>query len=248
MDSVNQKPALSELDATGRSKSKDTALDIPLVELRELASRHANASHRAGRGTMLTLVVSAFLCSGVGGVLGWQYFGEEAMGLAKALTSPPSLPALSQASTEPNSRTSAGAPTTDAPMGAPESTNGLSQQLENITAELTAVRQRLEQIAAKQEELAAQHTRAANDIVTLQTNEQELRQLMSAQRSIVARLHKQTRPMAPVPPTTESASERQAPPQAQSTPPAPRPTGSAVPRPPAPIAEAWDIAPRPAER
>jgi hypothetical protein len=75
-----------------------------------------------------------------------------------------------------------------------------------------------------------------------------MRQLVSAQRAIVTRLHKQVRPLPPTQPPTEAASEPRAPAQAQLAPPPPRPAESAAPRPPRPIAEAWDIAPPPTTR
>jgi hypothetical protein len=242
-DRNRQSPA----PAGALSNSNNWAVEIPVDELKQLASQHANARHRRGRGTAVTLAASACFCFAIAGSVAWQYYGEGAMGLARTLTSPP---ALSRPSTEiglrepANAAASADQPALHAPMVTAELSAKLSRQVETVTAQVAALQQRLEEIAANQQELVTEHSRVANDVVSLQTNEHEIRDLISAQRAIVARLHKQARAAVPILPAPEPSSERTAKAQVPASAPSPRQADSAAPRPPALISEAWELSPK----
>jgi hypothetical protein len=83
--------------------------------------------------------------------------------------SPPDVPVSAQDATLPQT-----APVTQGPAPASAVTSGeLLQQLEPITHDLAVVRRSLEQLAAKQEQMA-------QNIATLQAAEQDIRQKMSS--------------------------------------------------------------------
>jgi hypothetical protein len=116
---------------------------------------------------------------GVGATLAWQSHGDDAKQIVRTwapslgwllpvstTTSPPDGPVSAQDAALPQS-----APVTQRP--APASAVELVQQLEPITRDLTVVRRSLEQLAAKQEQMA-------QNIATLQAAEQDIRQKMSS--------------------------------------------------------------------
>jgi hypothetical protein len=116
---------------------------------------------------------------GVGATLAWQSHGDDAKQIVRTwapslgwllpvstTTSPSDGPVSAQDAALPQS-----APVTQRP--APASAVELVQQLEPITRDLTVVRRSLEQLAAKQEQMA-------QNIATLQAVEQDTRQKMSS--------------------------------------------------------------------
>jgi hypothetical protein len=159
---------------------------------------------------------------GVGATLAWQSHGDDAKQIVRTwapslggllpvstTTSPPDGPVSAQDAARPQS-----APVTQGPAPASAVTSGeLVQQLEPVTRDLTIVRRSLEQLAAKQEQMA-------QNIATLQAAEQDIRKKMSSPP-----------PSRPVPPRKppEAAAQSSAV-QSSSVPPPPPPA-----RPPLPL-------------
>lgn len=136
---------------------------------------------------------------GVGATLAWQSHGDEANEMVRTWV--PSLAWLLPAST-PNALPAqeSAAAAAAAAVTSPE----LAQQLQPMMLSLTIVRRSLEQLSAKQEQLA-------DSIATLQAAEQDIRQAMSS-----------STPSRPVParkppqPTAQSSSAIPPPPSAGS--------------------------------
>jgi hypothetical protein len=112
---------------------------------------------------------------GVGATLAWQSHGDDAKQIVRTWAPslgwlfPPDGPDSAQNAALPQY-----APLTQSAAPASAVTPGeLVQQLEPITRDLTIVRRSLEQIAAKQEQMA-------QNIATLQAAEQDIRQKMSS--------------------------------------------------------------------
>jgi len=159
---------------------------------------------------------------GVGATLAWQSHGDEAKQIvrtwapslawllpASATTSPPDGPVSAQNAALPQS-----APATQSTTPASGITAGeLVQQLEPITRDLAVVRRSLEQLAAKQEQMA-------QNIATLQAAEQDIRQKMSSPP-----------PSRPAPPRKPPEAAAQSPAVQSSSVPSPPPPG----RPPLPV-------------
>jgi TolA-binding protein len=159
---------------------------------------------------------------GVGATLAWQSHGDDAKRIVRTwapslawllpvstTTSPPDGPVPAQNAALPQSAplTQSAAPASAVAVGE------LVQQIEPITRDLTIVRRSLEQIAAKQEQMA-------QNIATLQAAEQDIRQKMSSPPP--------TRPASPRKPP-EAATQSSAV-QSSSVPPPPPPA-----RPPLPL-------------
>jgi hypothetical protein len=119
---------------------------------------------------------------GVGATLAWQSHGDAAKQIVRTwapslawllpvstTTSPPDGPVSAQNAALPQSAplTQSAAPASAVAVGE------LVQQIEPITRDLTIVRRSLEQIAAKQEQMA-------QNIATLQAAEQDIRQKMAS--------------------------------------------------------------------
>jgi hypothetical protein len=118
---------------------------------------------------------------GVGATLAWQSHGDDAKQIVRTwapslawllpvstTTSPADGPASARNAALPQS-----APLTQSAAPASAAVGELAQQIEPITHALTIVRRSLEQIAAKQEQMA-------QNIATLQAAEQDIRQKMSS--------------------------------------------------------------------
>jgi len=156
-----------------------------------LSTKTHSTFRRALRAVVRYLIAIGI---GIGGTLAWQAHGEVAKQIvadwaahrgwslswlldrAGAKSSPLGEPAIAaeplgqpviQAAT-PEQTASVAAPPT-----APSATSADPQQLEAITASLAAIRGRVEQIAAGQEQMAS-------DIAKLKATEQEIRQRISA--------------------------------------------------------------------
>jgi hypothetical protein len=145
---------------------------------------------------------------GVGATLAWQSHGDDAKQIVRTWAPslgwlfPPDGPVSAQNAALPQSAplTQSAAPASAVAVGE------LVQQIEPITRDLTIVRRSLEQIAAKQEQMA-------QNIATLQAAEQDIRQKMAS------------------PPPSRPASPRK-PPEAATQPSAVQ--SSSVPPPPPP--------------
>jgi hypothetical protein len=152
---------------------------------------------------------------GVGATLAWQSHGDEAKQIVRTWVPslgwllPPDGPVSSQNAALPQSP-----PVTQSTTPASGITAGeLVQQLEPITRDLAVVRRSLEQLAAKQEQMA-------QNIATLQAAEQDIRQKMSSPP-----------PSRPAPPRKPPESAAQSPAVQSSSVPSPPPPG----RPPLPV-------------
>ena len=108
---------------------------------------------------------------GVGATFAWQSHGDEAKEMLR--TWAPSLGWLLPVSAQ-DAALSQSAPVTQRPAPAAAVTSGeLVQQLEPMMRDLAVVRRSLEQLAAKQDQMA-------QNIATLQAAEQDIRQKMSS--------------------------------------------------------------------
>jgi hypothetical protein len=159
---------------------------------------------------------------GVGATLAWQSHGDDAKQIVRTwapslgwllpvstTTSPSDGPVSAQNAALPQS-----APVTQSAAPASGITAGeLVQQLEPITHELTVARRSLEQLAAKQEQMA-------QNIATLQAAEQDIRQKMSSPP-----------PSRPAPPRKPPEAAAQSPAVQSSSVPSPPPPA----RPPLPV-------------
>jgi hypothetical protein len=185
----------------------------------QLASDRPSIGRRMFRGVTRFFIA---VLIGVGATLAWQSHGDDAKQIVRtwapslawllpvsSTTSPSDGPVSAQ-----NAALLQSAPVTQRPAPASTVTAGeLGQQLEPITRDLTVVRRSLEQIAAKQEQMA-------QNIATLQAAEQDIRQKMSS-----------LPPSRPAPPRKppEAAAQSSAV-QSSSVPPPPPPA-----RPPLPL-------------
>jgi hypothetical protein len=143
----------------------------------QLASDRPSISRRIFR-SLARFLIAALI--GVGATLAWQSYGDEAKKMVR--TRAPSLAWLlpvSMTKSPPDGQLSAqdaalpqSASVTQTPAAAVTSPE-LMQQLEPMTRDLAVVRRSLEQLAAKQEQMA-------QNIATLQAAEQDIRQKMSS--------------------------------------------------------------------
>ena len=142
--------------------------------------------HLAGRPSILRRVLrslarfSIAVLIGVGATLAWQSYGDTAREMLS--TQVPSLSWLSVSTTTPtpdaegSAQKPAGsqsAPAQTAPSAAAATTSEFTQ-LEPIAHDLAAMRRSLEQLAAKQEQMA-------QNIAAMQAAEQDIRKKMMAQ-------------------------------------------------------------------
>jgi hypothetical protein len=197
----SQSPPLAEaldLDAISDQRIGNRPVRPPIHSPRSSSLRDDQVvSNRpsVGRRILRTLTrfVIAFLI-GVGATLGWQSYGDEARKIVVARA--PTLAWLLSVSTTKSSAVAATSPDP-------------AQQLEPLASNLDAVRRSVEQLAAKQDQMA-------QNIATLQAVDEDIRQKMLS-----------------APPSQQMA------PITQSKPPQPRAQSSAVqspsvPRPPPP--------------
>ena len=197
----SQSPPLAEaldLDAISDQRIGKRPVRPPIHSPRSSSLRDDRVvSNRppVGRRILRTLTRFVFaVLVGVGATLAWQSYGDEARKIAVARA--PTLSWLLSVSTTKSPAVAATSPDP-------------AQQLERSASNLDAVRHSVEQLAAKQDQMA-------QNIATLQAVEEDIRQKMLS-----------TPPSQPTAPIT------------QSKPPQPRAQSSAVqspsvPRPPAP--------------
>jgi len=167
----------TDLDST--SQTVDAASDDP--EFYAAAPPVAPPSYAATRwnyrvgkanpaaGKRMLRAVTRFCLAvllGVGGTLAWQMYGDEATAIVRAQV--PSLAWLVPAATaEPPATT-----TTTLPQ--------VAEQLKSMSLDLVVVRRALEQIAAKNDQLAAKQVEMAQNVVTLQDIEQSVSQQLAS--------------------------------------------------------------------
>jgi TolA-binding protein len=138
---------------------------------------------------------------GVGATLAWRSYGDEAREMVRTWT--PSLAWLLPVSATKS-------PSDDQGSAAATSAE-LVQQLKPLTLDLAIVRQSLEQLAAKIEQLGLRQEQIVQDIATLQAVEQDIAQKASSSPQARA-----ASPRKPLQPTAQSSS---------SVPPQPPPSG-----------------------
>ncbi len=135
------------------------------------------------RGRIFRALARFFLPAliGIGATLAWQSHANEAKEMLRAWA--PSLGWLLPVATKPPSETMVSGQNAVLPPSAPVTQTGeataaatsqeLAQQLEPVVRDLAVVRHSLEQLAAKQDQMA-------QNIATLQAAEQDIRQKMSS--------------------------------------------------------------------
>jgi len=128
--------------------------------------RVANAKPSAGKRMLraVTRFCVAVLL-GVGGTLAWQSYGDEATAIVR--TQAPSLGWMLPAATAAPS-----APAATLPQ--------VAEQLKSVSLDLVVVRRALEQIAAKNDQLAAKQVEMAQTVATLQDIEQSVSQQLAS--------------------------------------------------------------------
>ena len=206
----SQSPPLTaeETSSSGVARDPDARSDQRIGRRRMKPSIDPPHSYRFGEGQLasgrpsigrrifrtLTRFSIAVLI-GVGATLGWQSYGDEAKEMLVARA--PTLAWVLSVST------------TKSPVVAATSTDPM-QQLAPLASNLDVVRRSVEQLAAKQEQMA-------QNIAALQAVEEDIRQKVSS---------------TPPSPAPQAASIPQPPPQPRAQPSAVR--SSSVPRPPPP--------------
>jgi hypothetical protein len=194
-----------DLDPPGKRRSRIQWGDRPpapsphaAVEADEVASPpRRSLARRAGRALIRFAIAVAI---GIGGTLGWQTHGEQLREMAKIWA--PSLVWLLPVAT------------TDSPAPASAATSAeLVQQIAPVARDLALVRRGVEELAARQEQMA-------QSIATLQAVEQDLR----------------LKTMAPQPPAAPAPAPAAAPPQRRPAQPAGQSGASVAPTPLAPPA------------
>ena len=142
------------------------------------------ASDRPSMGGRIFRALARFFLAvliGIGATLAWQSHGEEAKDMVRAWA--PSLGWMLPVATKTSSDSMLSSQNAVLPQSAPVTQTGeaaaavashdLVQQLEPVVRDLAVVRHSLEQLAAKQEQMA-------QNIAALQATEQDIRQKMSS--------------------------------------------------------------------
>jgi hypothetical protein len=199
-EEVTSRGPARDLDADARSDQRVRPIRPPIHPDRSLGRSDRAAIERPSIGKRMVRAVSRFSVAvliGIGGTLAWQAYGEEAkeMAVARApslgwwLSAPRKKPAAAAAATSPD----------------------LTQQLAPLAQSLDAMRRSVEQLAARQEQLA-------QNVATLQAVGQDIREKVSAppqQAAAASPQPKPAQPRAPAPAAQASS--------APASPPAPRP-------------------------
>jgi hypothetical protein len=185
-----------DLDADARSDQRVHRIRPSIHSARPASSRHDRVeSDRPSVGRRILRAVIRFSIAvliGIGGTLAWQAYGNEAKEMAVAQA--PSLGWwLSTSKTKP---ATAAATSPD-----------LTQQLAPLALSLDAMRRSVEQLAAKQEQLA-------QNVGTLQAVQQDIREKVSAppQQAAASPQPKPSQPKAPSSVAPSSSASVSAPP------------------------------------
>ena len=171
----------------------------PSYAATRLNYRVAKAKPSAGQRALRAVARFCFaVLIGIGGTLAWQSYGDQARAIVR--TQAPSLGWLVPAATAVPS-----APAATLPQ--------LAEQLKSVSLDLVVVRRALEQIAAKNDQLAAKQVEMAQNVATLQDIEQNVsQQLASVLSSPAARAP----PHKPPPPQPQPSASSTPPPAGQS--------------------------------
>jgi len=129
---------------------------------------HRFASTRPSTGKRMLRTIARFCLAvaiGVGGTLAWQSYGDNAKALVR--TRAPSLAWLLPAATI-------------APPTATVTLPQLAEQLKSVSLDLVVARRALEQLAAKNDQLAARQVVMGQNVTTLRDIEQDIDQRIAA--------------------------------------------------------------------
>ena len=203
-------------------------VDIPMEELRLLASRSSTGGHLSARRTSrlrIGLLITGLVA--VAAFLGWQHRGDEVKQTVSSLPSALSAPATNPSrfsiverdtitESQLNARrTDASEHNISAQMAPParvaETVAELQQQLQAIEHNLSLMKQSLEQLAAKQEQLAAKQEQVSQDIASLRAAKQDAKLNTASTRplrSVAAPSRKTTAGLPPSPMPRPPSSEQ----------------------------------------
>ena len=223
------RPAASNTSGHQNSAEGADAVDLPIEELRLLASRSSTGGHLPAKRTprlRIGLLIIGLIA--VAALLGWQHRGDEVKqtvsSLASVLSAPTTNPSrFSIVERETISESQLNARRTDAsehnipaqmalPARVAETVAELQQQLQAIEHNLSLMKQNLEQLAAKQEQLAAKQEQVSQDIASLRAAKQDDKlNTASARplRSVAAPSRKTTAGLPPPPPMPRPPSSEQ---------------------------------------
>ena len=227
-DPAARRPAFDTGEYRNKLEGADR-VDIPMEELRLLASRSSTGGHLSAKRTSrlrIGLLITGLIA--VAAFLGWQHRGDEVKqtvsSLASVLSAPATNPSrFSIVERETISESQLNARRTDAsehnipaqmapPARVAETVAELQQQLEAIEHNLSIMKQNLEQLAAKQEQLAAKQEQVSQDIASLRAAKQDDKlNTASARplRSVAAPSRKTTAGLPPPPPMPRPPSSEQ---------------------------------------
>ena len=227
-DPAARRPALDTSGYRNRVEGADR-VDIPIEELRLLASRSSTGGHLSAKRTSrlrIGLLITGLVA--VAAFLGWQHRGDEVKqtvsSLASVLSAPATNPSrFSIVERETISESQLNARRTDAsehnipaqvapPARVAETVAELQQQLEAVKHGLSVMKQTLEQLAAKQEQLAAKQEQMSRDIASLRAAKQDDKLNTASVRPLrsVAAPSRKTTAAAPPPPMPRPLSSEQA--------------------------------------
>lgn len=207
------------------------ATEIPITELKRLAVAHGMSDHASVHQPTSHSRVYIFFAAllGIGAFIAWQSYGAtEKLNAAPAssFSSPVSTEVASATPQLPTSTSGQGAadPTTQEAILSPPASDVPSsdtQRLDSIASELSVVRQELQQLAAKQEEMA-------RNVATLSAaREKEKLPPPKASRGVSSQ-----RKISSPPPLQVGALPPSPPPPPPSNRPATPDNGANIPRPP----------------
>jgi len=132
--------------------------------LRWTRSNNRSALKKRSIGKRMMYATIRFVVAvliGVGATLGWQAYGDQARAMLASWD-----PALAWLTPPPAAQPS--------PAAAAVSAADLAQQLKPITLEIAAIRQNVEQLAAKQEQFATDEGRMAQGLAVIHALEQDI--------------------------------------------------------------------------
>ena len=207
-EEVTSRGPARDLDADARSDQRIRPIRPSIDPARSFGQTDRRAAiERPSMGKRIVRTVTRFSVAvliGIGGTLAWQAYGDEAREMA--VTRAPSLGwLLSVSKTKPVAAAAATSP-------------DLTQQLAPLAQNLDAMRRSVEQLAARQEQLA-------QNVATLQSVGQDIREKVSAppqpQQAASSPPPKPSQPKAPssaAQPSSTSASASAPPPRPSRSP------------------------------
>jgi hypothetical protein len=197
-EEVTSRGPARDLDADARSDQRIRPIRPSIDPAGSFGRTDRRAAiERPSIGTRIVRAVTRFSVAvliGIGGTLAWQAYGDQAREMAVAqapslgwwLSAPKTKPAVAAAAISPD----------------------LTQQLAPLAQNLDAMRRSVEQLAARQEQLA-------QNVATLQAVGQDIREKVSAppqQQAAASPAPKPPQPKAPSPVAQPSSASASAPP------------------------------------